>query len=159
MGLDMYFYLEKYQSEFNSKYSMIKKAPIQYDEELKELEQDIIERNFKSIETRYQVGYFRKFNALHRYIVKNFADDIDDCRYVFLDIEDIKKMLNDLKSVTQENASQVLPTQDGFFFGSQKYDEWYFDDIKYAIDLFEKMLKVLEADSKGNWSAYYRASW
>lgn len=155
MGLDMYFYLEKYERQFS--FNEEKNVILKYDEDLKELENDILERNFKSIESKYQVGYFRKFNALHSYIVDNFADGVDDCKEVYLSKEDIKTIISTLKSVNEGNASKVLPTQKGFFFGSQEYDEWYFKDIEYAIDLFEKMLKVLE--TKKGWSAYYQASW
>lgn len=158
MGLDMYFYLEKYESQFN--FSDKDNVVLHYDEDLKELENDILKRNFKSVETKYQVGYFRKFNALHSYIVDKYANGEDDCKPVFLDREDIKEILTTLKSVNQENASEVLPTQEGFFFGSQEYDEWYFEEVKYAIDLFEKMLKVLDnSNTKKVWSAYYEASW
>lgn len=157
MGLDMYFYLEKYESQ--SRFSDKDNVVLHYDEDLKELEEDIFIRNFKSIETRYQVGYFRKFNALHSYIVNKYANGEDDCRPILLDREDIEEILTTLKSVNKDNASEVLPTQTGFFFGSQEYDEWYFEDIEYAIDLLEKMLKVLEKDSKNRWSAYYEASW
>ena len=155
MGLDMYFYLTKYESQFS--FNDEKNVILHYNEDLKELENDILERNFKSIETKYQVGYFRKFNALHSYIVDNFADGVDDCKEVYLSKEEIKTIISTLKSVNEDNASKVLPTQKGFFFGSQEYDEWYFEDVKYAIDLFEKMLKVLE--TKKGWSAYYQASW
>ena len=94
---------------------------------------------------------------MHSYIVREFADGEDDCKPIFLDVEDIKKILSTLKEITPNNASEVLPTQTGFFFGSQDYDEWYFEDVKYAIDLFTKMLDVLE--NKKGWSAYYQASW
>lgn len=155
MGLDMYFYLEKYESQLD----FSDKEKVNYDEDLKELEKDILERNFKSVQTRYQVGYFRKFNALHSYIVREFADGEDNCKPIFLSVVEIEQMLSTLKEITPDNASEVLPTQTGFFFGSQEYDEWYFEDVKYAIDLLEKMLKVLEKDSKNRWSAYYEASW
>jgi hypothetical protein len=158
MGLDMYFYLEKYEAQL--RFSDNSNVLLHYDEDLKELENDIFTRNFKSIETKYQVGYFRKFNALHSYIVNKYANGEDDCKPIFLDKEDIEEIIETLKSITKDNAKKVLPTQSGFFFGSQEYDEWYFKDIEYAIDMLEKMLKVLKkSNSKTSWSAYYQASW
>ena len=157
MGLDMYFYLRKWESKGH--WDDDQSKVLDYDDALKELEKDIYERNFKSTETSYQVGYFRKFNALHNYIVNEFAKGVDECQKIYLDITDIKDLIQTLKSITKDNASQVLPTQSGFFFGSLEYDEWYFKDVEYAIELFEKVLKVLETDNKGKWDFYYQASW
>lgn len=72
MGLDMYLYLNKYESQFDNK-------KLTYPRELATLKGKIKERNFLSKETSYQVGYWRKFNALHSYIVKKFADGEDKC--------------------------------------------------------------------------------
>ena len=154
MGLDMYFYLRKYESQ--SKWDE-KAAVLNYDEDLKGLENYIFKRNFKSVETKYQVGYFRKFNALHSYIVKTFANGVDECQEIYLSKKDLNKLLDALKSVSKDNASQVLPTQTGFFFGSQNYDEYYFEDVKEAIELITKMLEVMNSNNK--WSACYEASW
>lgn len=157
MGLDMYFYLNKYDSQ--CRWDEEKKV-LHYDDDLKELEDYIYRVDAsKVVLTDYEVGYFRKFNALHSYIVKNFANGEDDCRKIYLSTRDIKQILETLKEVNEDNASQVLPNQTGFFFGSQEYDEWYFKDVENAIELFEKVLKVLESDNRGKWDFYYEASW
>lgn len=55
-----------------------------------------------------------------------------------------------------ELAKNLLPTQDGFFFGSTDYDEYYYYDIEYT----EKVLKeTVEAPDFNEWRYYYRASW
>ena len=43
-----------------------------------------------------------------------------------------------------ENADEIndiLPTTDGFFFGSTDYDEYYIQDIDYTIERLEQILK------------------
>lgn len=40
-----------------------------------------------------------------------------------------------------EEISKILPTEDGFFFGSTDYDEWYYSDIIDTIQMLEKVLK------------------
>jgi len=51
-------------------------------------------------------------------------------------------------------AKELLPTTDGFFFGSTDYDEYYLNDIKETA----KMIKeLLETDPNGDF--YYSASW
>ena len=54
-----------------------------------------------------------------------------------------------------EVAKELLPTQEGFFFGGTDYDEYYMDDIVRTRDILKK---ELEADE--DWgSYYYEASW
>lgn len=97
MGLDMYFYARKTTYKSFSKWGKPDRAnEVNYPEDLKTFSDYIYDRNFKSVQTeiRYQIGYFRKFNALHSYIVKTFADGIDNCQDIILykeDVEQIKK--------------------------------------------------------------------
>lgn len=37
-------------------------------------------------------------------------------------------------------AEQLLPTQDGFFFGSTTYDEWYIEDLLDTVNALSKVL-------------------
>ena len=156
MGLDMYLYASKYESK--SKWREEDKEGIKgfYPSELVDFQTDIFERNFASKHTKYQIGYWRKFNALHHYIVENFANGVDDCREIYLYTEDIEQILNNLKKVkdNKNKASELLPTKSGFFFGSTQYDEWYWEDVEYSIRLFEEVLKL----PKGI-EIYYEASW
>ena len=55
-----------------------------------------------------------------------------------------------------ETCEELLPTQDGFFFGSTAYDEWYIDDIKYTRDRLQAILDLLDFDK---WDIYYHSSW
>ena len=59
-------------------------------------------------------------------------------------------------NLTPEVAKSLLPTYDGFFFGSQEYDEYYLDDIKYTIKEFEAILKYFDFDN--NYLVYI-SSW
>lgn len=53
-----------------------------------------------------------------------------------------------------EIAEKLLPTQEGFFFGSTDYDEYYMQDIESTIDIIEPLLKKEEQDT-----FYYHSSW
>ena len=154
MGLDMYLYASKYESR--SKWREEDKKERFYPKELKELTEKQWEHNFLSKDTNYQIGYWRKFNALHHYIVENFADGEDDCRLIYLYRERIEQILQVLKTIKQDKsrANELLPTQSGFFFGSTDYDEWYWEDVEYSIELFETVLKLPK-----EYSIYYQASW
>jgi hypothetical protein len=51
-------------------------------------------------------------------------------------------------------AEELLPTQEGFFFGSTDYDQWYIVDIEYTKNILEKLLA-----EEGDGSYYYSSSW
>lgn len=61
-------------------------------------------------------------------------------------------------------AAEVLPTTDGFFFGSTDYDEYYYYDTKYTRDRLEEVLSLIEGDhmvGEPDWvlTFTYRSSW
>jgi hypothetical protein len=153
MGLDMYLYASKYESR--SQYRGGNEKGF-YPENLRDFQNDMIERNFISKDTRYMVGYWRKFNALHNYIVRTFADGVDDCKPIYLSSSDIDDILNTLRKArdNKEKVNEILPTQRGCFFGSQEYDEWYWRDVEYSIRLFEELITI-----KDEYEIYYEASW
>lgn len=52
-------------------------------------------------------------------------------------------------------AEHLLPTTDGFFFGSTDYDEWYYEDLVDTVRQLKEALKT-----KGECADYvYRSSW
>lgn len=51
-------------------------------------------------------------------------------------------------------AKELLPSQDGFFFGSTDYDQYYYQDIKETI---EGLTEALKDDDGGDF--YYHSSW
>lgn len=53
-------------------------------------------------------------------------------------------------------AELLLPTMEGFFFGSTGYDQWYLADINYTITTLEKV--VNETDFKHE-IVMYSSSW
>ena len=160
MGLDMYLYLEKYEScsRFNEDYKQ--KKDTFYPEELEVFKID--ERNFMSKETLYQIGYWRKANAIHNWIVTNCADGEDRCQRIYLTTKDLEKLLSLVNQVLENHdlADQLLPTVDGFFFGNKNYDEWYFKDLEYTKELLEKLLAFMKDNKMSmDYDIIYQASW
>ena len=120
--------------------------------------------------TDYRVGYWRKANAIHNWFLENcaardkWADPIDDCRPIEVPVEKLEELLDDCKKVLEDKslATELLPTTDGFFFGSTEYDDWYFDDIEDTIDIIEPIIKFMKHMLKikdYTWSIIYQASW
>lgn len=96
-----------------------------------------------------EIGYWRKFNALHDYIVRNFANDNDDCRPVELGNSAVAQILEVLEKVNKDHskAEELLPTASGFFFGSTEYDEWYFKDVERSIEIFREARDILTSET------------
>jgi hypothetical protein len=148
MGLDMYLYAEKFvsnmdycqeQDKFNAIVSALEAQEFTMGHVIAEVE----------------VAYWRKANAIHGWFMQ--LTDRDDCSPVYVD----KEKLFELTSICQQIldnpalAPELLPTQEGFFFGGTGYDEWYMDSIKETHD----KLSVLLGTIPEGWSFKYQASW
>jgi len=201
-----------------------------------------------------EVLYLRKANQIHKYFVDKFADGNDDCKPIYIELDDLKelkaiceqiikesslavnilkggwgsifqkkdkkvklgkpdyeektfrpleeKCLSELKAgdcyfANEGNtlryieeiedkgdevriayqelylgkeiedkslAEKLLPTQEGFFFGSTDYDEWYLADLKSYIEQVDEIIKdhqALIGSGVKDWDIdyYYQASW
>jgi hypothetical protein len=105
-----------------------------------------------------EVAYWRKFNALHAWFVKNCQNGIDNCEPSrALTTEDFENLIYIMKAVKQAplTARVLLPTSDGFFFGSTAYDEYFMQDVEDSIKKFEELLE----DVKNGDKLYYHSSW
>ena len=176
MGLDMYFYAKTKNKvdvtnlEDDNYHSFCpwdgegKVDETNYPEDLKELGDYIYKTNFKSsfIDddgfTLYQIGYFRKFNALHAYIVDTLANGVDECQEIEITKDDLLTLYNNLNMIGNDKgaAEKLLPTQDGFFFGSTDYGDYYFSDVEEAIEMCEFFLEHIDFDK---YNLVYQASW
>lgn len=109
--------------------------------------------------TEIEMGYFRKFNALHGYIVENFADGVDECQDIYMPVDKTKELVENLKTILDDNtkAAELLPVTVGFFFGSSEYDSYYFDDVREAYEMFTAALAII--GDRDEFTLKYRASW
>ena len=106
-----------------------------------------------------EIGYWRKANQIHKWFVDKVQDGIDDCEFHReVTEEDLEELINTCREVLENPnlAEELLPTQPGFFFGETSYDEYYFDDLNYTIEICENALKTTDFD---NQEIYYIASW
>ena len=112
MGLDMYLYGVKQEFEKH-------------------------DYNIGGYKESTEIGYWRKANAIHRWFVENCQDGIDNCATYYVDEKDLRELRELCKMVLRRKnkASEILPTQEGFFFGIKDYDEMYFYDIEQTIEI------------------------
>lgn len=148
MGLDMYMYRKLYIKN--------------WEHTAKENRYEVtVKRNGEVLEDwsnptyiEKEVGYWRKFNALHGYIVNEFAGGLDNCEQIYLSKEDLQKILDTLIDTYETKDASKLPPTEGFFFGSTDVDEYYWDDVKQSIEAF----KTYVADNE-EVDYFYTASW
>lgn len=104
-----------------------------------------------------EVGYYRKFNALHAYIVEQFADGADLCQPIELSKDNVYTILEILTTIRDDHSqAYLMPPTGGFFFGSTDVDEWYFRAVEDAVQLFGKFLAEIDFETEG---LVYQASW
>lgn len=161
MGLDMYLYAEKqeYKSE-NYCYPKNTMLTLDYPPELD------YAKNYcypsVTMKTKYEIAYWRKANAVHKYFV-DLNGGVDDCRPIEVGLTELRKLVSICEEIKNDHskAKELLPTEDGFFFGSTDYDEWYFDDIDTTIKMLQPAIEAVEKLRKNgeDWVIIYRASW
>jgi hypothetical protein len=100
--------------------------------------------------------YWRKANAIHKWFVDNVQGGEDDCGNYEVAREQLSELLDTVKKVLDNHklATELLPSQGGFFFGGTDYDEWYYKDLEMTKVGIEEALKLPE-----DWDFEYHSSW
>ena len=156
MGLDMYLYAETYSA--NNDY--YKKNPEVFDEILETLEltPDQLDPEMLSMTISIPVIYWRKQNGIHNWFVKNVQGGEDNCQKYYVSREQLQELADTCLKVLENKtlAHELLPTTDGFFFGSTQYDDWYFDGLKKAQS---RITNYLRSPRFNDYEFNYRSSW
>lgn len=109
-------------------------------------------------ELSYEAGYWRKANQIHKWFVDNVQGGNDNCGEYLVTTEQLERLLELVNEVlrNRDKANELLPTANGFFFGSYDYDEGYFDDLIQTKAIIEN---VLALDNFNKYDIYYSSSW
>lgn len=161
MGLDMYLTKRVYVGAYFEHREVM--GEVKLTKNIKG-EQKPIAINTKRISSiSEQVGYWRKANHIHQWFVDNVQDGKDECQEAEVSIDKLKELLEVCQNVKAEQhlAPELLPSQEGFFFGGTEYDKYYFRAIDATIEIIENILKEHADEEDGDWSAsyYYQSSW
>lgn len=112
---------------------------------------------------KLEIGYWRKANAIHKWFVDHVQGGNDDCGSYEVSKEQLDQLLKDCKKVRaayhgrlNKVIASLLPTQNGFFFGSTEYDKGYLEDIEHTIEVLESALTMFDLESN---KFYYQSSW
>ena len=129
-----------------------------------------------SIELTVDEIYWRKANWIHEWFVDNIQHGIDDCGTYRIEKEELEELLTTITRILKakeeslekgENlALELLPPVEGFFFGSNQIDEYYWLDLAQTATDLENLLKLkLNLDTKDIPRVYtyyhyeYSSSW
>ena len=115
-----------------------------------------LHRKGKSKDKEYkEVGYWRKANAIHGWIVRNVQGGVDDCGQYEFPVEKMVELYFLCKRVLKNKREDYLelPTTQGCFFGSYEYDIYYLEYVNYTAKVLKKALK------KPKYKYIYGSSW
>lgn len=179
MGLDMYFKIaekidgwqEKDYIEIEHLLNEIHASNLNYDTSKVQMQQLSKKPNIDQVKIKVkmygsdgcfvifeEVGYLRKANQIHNWIVKNIQNGVDKCQSSFLRKDQLIQLKQTCNAVLQNfmEAESMLPTKKGFFFGSTGYDYCYLQDVKECYDMCEQIIKNTDFDKH---VIIYYASW
>jgi len=143
MGLDMYLSAKRYMWNKEREGVKVSGIDIPAPLELKEL--------------GCRAAYWRKSNQIHGWFVDNVQDGEDDCKSYYVSRENLQELVDLCRKVlaNRELAAELLPPNEGFFFGGYQYDDYYFDDLQRTADELTALLEAVD----NSWSFEYQASW
>ena len=149
MGLDMYLVANGYLSNYNEEST--KNAA-----QIKAMYGDLPD-SVRVSSVNFEVGYWRKANAIHKWFVDNVQKGEDDCGTYYVSEERIKLLKLTCERVIEDPtlAFDLLPPSSGFFFGSSAVDDWYFDSLRHTITVCDDAMTMIER----GFTLEYHASW
>jgi hypothetical protein len=104
-----------------------------------------------------RVATWFKANQIHAWFVENVQDGEDECLACDCASEKLVELLAVITRVLADEslAPELLPTCEGFFFGSDEYDEYYFVELRDTMAVLTAVLAETEASD----DYYYHANW
>lgn len=104
---------------------------------------------------------WRKANQIHHWFTEHCKCLEPEVLYL-VTVDDISELYKTIEQVLKDHskAKTLLPTCQGFFYGSMEYDEWYFDELEYSLKLLKMVLENIEdSDLLSKRALIYYASW
>ena len=165
MGLDMYLHAKRYvnKADWNA---------LRLNSELDYNSPEAILPDFKSIVETADLAdiatdvhgavvsvtcaYWRKSNQIHNWFVQNVQQGQDDCREYYVSHEKLEALRETCRvALFNKDPHELMPVE-GFFFGSNDVDQYYWEDIKHTI---KKLDKIINHKDYQELSFSYQSSW
>ena len=183
MGLDMYlegsFSTRAYERPTDQDYADMREGKEVKIEKSPEFEDAIAAIGFEDAPIDYAYNHFtyvfpiitwRKANAIHKFFVDEVQEGNDNCQRHYVTRENLEELLEiintilEIKDSTEKitKAKELLPTDiEGCFFGSEEYDDWYFENLEDTKKVLDKLFAYEETAEDGHHfdNFYYQSSW
>ena len=183
MGLDMYlegsFSTRAYERPTDQDYADMREGKEVKIEKSSEFEDAIAAIGFENAPIDYAYNHFtyvfpiitwRKANAIHKFFVDEVQDGNDNCERHYVSRETLQELLDRITTILDKKtvatrelkAMELLPTDnEGCFFGTEEYDDWYYKDLEDTKKTLEKVFEYEKNAEAGKCfdSFYYQSSW
>ena len=183
MGLDMYlegsFSKRAYVQPTDQQYTDMregKKVTIEKSQALIDalestgLQNAPIEHVFNHLTYVFPIITWRKANQIHKWFVDNVQEGNDNCERHYVSRENLETLLEHISTILNcsdplnrnQVAKELLPTDiEGCFFGSEEYDDWYFENLEETKKVLDKVLVYEKTAEDGHHfdGFYYQSSW
>lgn len=102
--------------------------------------------------------YWRKANQIHAWFVREVQDGKDECERTEVPREKLADLAKRIGEIVNDHskAGELLPSREGFFFGSTDYHKYYFEGLKATAQAFDRMRKCGLTEAT---TIYYCSSW
>lgn len=107
-----------------------------------------------------EVGYFRKVNFLVQFF-ENKGLNVEEQKPLIIYKEDAEELLLKCEQVLKDKSKgpELLPTREGFFFGSTDYNDYYYDSVlevsKFIKDKLLPTFDELDSDEFITFDIWY----
>jgi hypothetical protein len=101
-------------------------------------------------------AYWRKANQIHNWFVTNVQDNVDNCREYYVSRDKLLELKTTCEKALNERNPSLLPPAEGYFFGNDDIDQYYWKDIK---DTIEKLNRILALPDLNELTFSYQSSW
>ena len=128
-----------------------------------------IDHAYNHFQYVFPIITWRKANAIHKFFVDEVQKGNDNCERHYVSRETLQELLDRITAILdtktpvarEMKAEELLPTQSGFFFGTEEYDDWYYKDLEETKKILEKVFEYEKNAEAGKCfdSFYYQSSW
>ena len=165
MGLDMYLSARKHINKINwqkldhdsdAKYSEATEPQWTNVVEAAGVDTLVDKESIYGVDVSVNVAYWRKANQIHKWFVDNVQHGEDNCGEYYVSHEKLKELINTCTLAITNKDPNLLPPQEGFFFGGTDIDGYYWGDL---MNTLEQLRPLVDRPDFDRLSFYYQSSW
>lgn len=108
---------------------------------------------------REEIAYWRKANQIHGWMNDNISA-VENCTGYTISKNKLEQLRDICVAVYENNnvafTQEHLPTRLGFFYGSDDYDDHYYNQVQNSIEQLNDVLNTTNFDTH---EIYYWAWW